>query len=204
METTPFDIPQEEPKLPQGDSHIPPRSYFNIADPLPRPTEEQVAARRAEDDARNSALRSAPSEAHMMEISHLSEKDQELIFHWWPQVFFRPSKFIDMPVVCNVQQVLVHAKGMRKEGYKIPKPDTTGHTVATSDSFAQAHMAWIAECTARKKWIESKKEEWQRRKTERDAALADMKRQWDPYVNEAHKAFKDADAYPIPERPVRT
>ena len=200
MEITPFDIPPEEPALPQGDSHSLPRTFFNISEPAPRPTPEQIEQRLQEQDERNEALRNAPSEAHMMEIGQLSARDQELVLHWWPQVFYRPSQFIDQPVVFSVQHVLAHAKGMRKQGYKLP---TSSQPVVTQNAFAQAHMAWIKECSLRKAWIEQKRIEWQKRKAERDKVLADVKAQWDPYVDEAYKTYKVAEAYPVPERPVK-
>lgn len=205
--STPFDIPPEDPSLPAGDSHALPSSFFTISEPAPHPTPEQLEQRMQEYDARNAALRDAPSEAHMVEISMLSAKDQELVLHWWPQVFYRQSPYINIPVVCNVQHVLAHAKGMRKEGYKLPKPDNTGHgNVATQHAYAQAHMAWIRECSLRKAWIEEKRVEWQKRRAEREnwlAGIRETERQWDAYVDEARKAFKDAEAYPVPTRPTK-
>jgi len=200
METTPFDIPPEDPILPQGDSHSLPSSFFTISEPAPRPTQEQVEERLRENEARNAALRDAPSEAHMMEIGSLKPSDQELVLHWWPHIFYRTSPHVSVPVVCSVQHVLTHAKAMKKEGYKI---DKVSAPVVTQSAFAQAHMAWIRECTLRKQWIEQQRLEWQRRKQEREAAFAEMAKQWDPYVAEAQKAFKDAEAYPVPPRPTK-
>jgi hypothetical protein len=206
MEQQPFDIPPEEPVLPQGDSHALPRSFFNIADPVPPTTAQQLEQRLQEQEARNNALRDAPSEAHMMEIGSLSARDQELILHWWPQIFYRHSDHVDVPVVCSVQHVLTHAKAMKKAGYKMPRADNAGHTVVTSSAFAQAHMAWIKECTLRKAWIEEKRVEWQKRRAEKEVWLTSVReteRQWDSYVDEARKAFKDAEAYPVPPRPTK-
>lgn len=203
MENVPFEIPPEEPTLPNGESHALPSSFFTVSEPPPRPTQEQLEQMRREDDARNEALRMAPSEAHMMEIGTLSPRDQELVLHWWPKIFYQQSPFVDIPVVCSVQHVLAHAKGMRKQGYKLPKQDTTKQPVATTNAFAQAHMAWIRECSLRKAWIDDKKKEWQRRKQEYEVALAQMKQQWDPYVEEAERAYKEAKSYPVPPRPAK-
>lgn len=187
---TPFDIPPEPALLPTGESHIPPNSYFVSAPVVPQP------------DATAELMR-APNAEHMAQIQSLYKAhEQELILAWWPHIYLRPSEFVtDKPIVCNVAHVLAHAKGMEKRhGSKT--------TVGTQDnSYAAAHMQWVAECAARKKWIEAKKADWQKRRKEKAdwlASVAVTEAQWDSYVEEARKVFKDAEAYPVPERPTRS
>jgi hypothetical protein len=185
----PFDIPPEDPVLPQGESHIPPNSYFTQVSAPPAPSYTDSTE----------ALMHGPNEEHMAQIQALyTERDQELILAWWSRCFLRPSEYVtDKPVVCNVAHVLAHAKGMMKAG---------ADESVVSNSYAAAHMHWIAECSARKRWIEAQKAEWQKRRQERRAwleSIAVTQAQWDAYVEAAKQAYKDADAYPVPTRPVR-
>lgn len=191
----PFEIPQEDPILPSGESHLPPNSYFVTTQaPVVEYSPAVLEQMRA------------PNSDHFAQMQALySAAEQEMIIAWWPHIYLRASEHVtDKPVVCTVEHVLLHAKGVSKQHNGRREH---GEPVGIPNSYAAAHMHWIAECTARKKWIEAKRVDWHKRKEERSkwkAEQAVTEAQWDAYVDEAKTIYKQADAYPIPERPVRT
>jgi hypothetical protein len=181
-----MEIPPEPPILPEGESHSLPASFFaDTATPPPINYE-------------------TPHPAYMQLIDTVYKKDKGLILHWWPLIYGKPSEFVtDKPIACHPSHVLAHAKGMKAQGYMAPVPL---NPVVNLDPFAEAHSVWMRECNLRKKWVEEKKEVWKRRRQERADWLESMRlieKQWDIYVEEARKEFKDAEAYPVPIRPVK-
>lgn len=183
----PFEIPQEQPILPAGESHSLPNSFFADAPTPPAPAPATLS------------LMQAPNEEQLAQIHSLFDaQDQVRILAWWSHIYLRPSPYVpDKPIVCNVAHVLAHAIGMEKQ--------STKRTVV-NPGFAAIHMQWVAECAARKRWVEAKKADWQKRRKERGDwmdSIATTQAQWDAYVEEARKVYKDAESYPIPERPTK-
>jgi hypothetical protein len=198
----PFEIPPETPVLPHGESHIPPNSYFAVASPIPAPQPDLTPSYSAE----TLALMRAPNAEQLAQIQAMYKVDEQaLILAWWPHIYLRPSEHVtDKPIACTAAHVLAHAKG---EDRKSHGKRSNGDPVAIPTAYATLHMQWVAECGARKRWIEAKKADWQKRREEKakwKAEQAVTEAQWDAYIDEAKKIYKDAEAYPIPERPVRT
>lgn len=196
------EIPPETPQLPSGESNLISPSAFNwrpdpnyVAPTAERIAEQQELDRKAAEE-RWARLREAPDASYMQQINQLSIQYQELVLHWWPHIFGRRLAE-HLPPIASVQQVLDYA-------LSVPRPDAEP-VVKQQSEYAKAHMAWIAECAARKAWLEGQKSEWQRRRQQfRDAkaAWALQEAQWRAYVAEAQRVYNEAEAYPVPVRPM--
>lgn len=218
---TQFELPQEQPKLPQGDTNLPP-----VIEPPPFVhTYEKAVGTVPFGRASNIPPSYYVNTENMMdpvvsmeklkpEIDLLPVDMQEIVRAWWPHCWFKNSPHIQGHPVCDVREVLIHAKAegelQQKEARRVERDAAPVRRKEREQrtekdiEYKKVHVAWENDCIARQNWIAAKIAEWRRRVQAKKLATAEFNAQWEAYVGEANAEMQAAKASAAPLRPVRT